>query len=225
MALVARNKPDWLDETRAFCRTSGIKIMCWGPDVLTVEAKSPDRAAEIARQLSQLCFKPIPNEDDAYAGMLDLSRNPEAVQSQTATRIATLNVSRRPWSEQVQPLIWALGCILLVPGLDKYPERYWIDFSLGLVALFLLFWDGIRIWGWRLEILPEALRVRRRFRWSTIPWDQIRAVVSVRAGRTSERVILKLTSHATENLGTFLDSFARILRDRLRQELSARRSA
>jgi hypothetical protein len=221
MGFFARNKPDWLDEAREFCRTSGIKIMGWGPDLLTVEAKSPDRATEIAGRLSQLGFKPVPNEDDAYAGMLDLSRNPEAVQS----KIAAVDVSKRPWSEQVQPLIWALGCILLVPGLDKYPERYWIQFPLGLVALFLLFWDGSRIWGWRLEILPEALRVRRRFRWSTIPWDQIRAVVSVTAGRTSERVILKLTSHATENLGTFLDSFARILRDRLRQELSARRPA
>ena len=221
MALFARNKPDWLDQARDLCRASGIKIMGWGPDVLTVEAKSPDRAAEIARQLSQLGFKPMPNEDDAYAGMLDLSRNPEAVQSKIAAR----DISRRPWSEQVQPLIWALACILLVPGLDKYPERYWIQFPVGLVALFLLFWDGSRIWGWRLEILPEALRVRRRFRWSAIPWDQIRAVVSVTAGRTSERVILKLTSHATENLGTFLDSFARILRDRLRHELSARRPA
>jgi hypothetical protein len=225
MALFARNKPDWLDETRDFCRTSGIKIMAWGPDVLTVEAKSPDRAAEIARQLSQLGFKPLPNEDDDYAGILDLSRNPEALQSKIAARIATRDVSRRPWSEQVQPLIWALACILLVPGLNKYPERYWIEFPLGLLALFLLFWDGSHIWGWRLEILPDALRVRRHFRWSTIPWDQIRAVVSVTAGRTSERVVLKLTSHATENLGTFLDSFARILRDRLRHELSARRAA
>jgi hypothetical protein len=65
--------------------------MGWGPDMLTVEAKSQDRAKEIASQLGQLGFKAIENEDNAYAGMLDLSKNPGEIQA----RIASFDISRR----------------------------------------------------------------------------------------------------------------------------------
>jgi hypothetical protein len=43
-----REKPPWLDEARNFCRSAGITIMGWGPNLLTVEAKSPERAEQIA---------------------------------------------------------------------------------------------------------------------------------------------------------------------------------
>jgi hypothetical protein len=71
-----KESPSWLTETKEFCRNAGIKVMAWGPDTVVVEAKSSDRANEIALQLGQLGFKAVEDEDDAYAGMLSLSRNP-----------------------------------------------------------------------------------------------------------------------------------------------------
>lgn len=102
-----RIDPGWLPETRDLCRLLGITIMAWGPDLLTVEAKSATRAKEIAAQLGHLGFKAIENDDEAYAGMLSLSRNPDAVRAQ----VAACNVSRRRWDEQIEPLIWA-GCAI-----------------------------------------------------------------------------------------------------------------
>ena len=73
---MGKEKPAWLQEATTFCRNSGIKIVAWGPDVLVVEAKSEDRAKEIASQLWQLGFKAINDEADAYAGLLSLSKKP-----------------------------------------------------------------------------------------------------------------------------------------------------
>ena len=73
---MGKQNPAWLQETCDFCDSSGIKIVGWGPELLTVEAKSDARASEIASQLGQLGFKPIKDEDNAYAGLLDLSKNP-----------------------------------------------------------------------------------------------------------------------------------------------------
>src|SRR5215470_1763595 len=150
MAIFARShaeKPVWLDEVRQFCSRAGINIMGWGPDLLTVEAKSRERAQQIASQLATLGFKVVENEDSAYAGMLDLSRNPDAVQA----RIASFDISKRRWDEQIVPLLWALGALLLIPGISRSNSRYpWVTPSLGALSLFLFFWDGTRIWGWRL---------------------------------------------------------------------------
>lgn len=225
MALFARSnkqKPSWLEEVKEFCERAGITIMGCGPDLLVVEAKSKERAREITSQLGQLGFHAIESEDDAYAGILSLSKNPSAVQA----KISTFDISRRRWDEQIEPLLWALGTLLLLPQLYTGSEarRYWIRFPFGLLSACLLVWDGLRIWGWRLEILPEGLRVRRRFRWKTIPWEQIESVESVGQGR-QERVNLKLVSGTSENLGIFIDVFARNLRDRLRIELAQRRRA
>ncbi len=192
--------------------------MGWGPDMLTVEAKSQERAAEIAAQLGQLGFKAIQNEDNAYAGMLDLSRNPEAILSATQARIASLDVSRRRWIEQIVPLIWALCSLVLIPGISRNMGR--VGFPVGILALAMFFWDGSRIWGWKLEILPSGLRVRRRFREAMIPWDQICSVNSLSAGRNQEAVVLGLASRRSERLGTFDVVYARNLRDRLRYELA-----
>ena len=68
------NAPDWIPPIREFCRTQKIKIMAWGPETLVVEAKTPERAAEISDLLRQLGFKAIEDENDAYAGMLTLTR-------------------------------------------------------------------------------------------------------------------------------------------------------
>lgn len=77
MALFSRKgNPAWLDQAREYCRGSGITIVAWGPQHLVVEAKSPDRAKEIADQLAPLGFTAIPSEDDANAGILDLSHAP-----------------------------------------------------------------------------------------------------------------------------------------------------
>jgi hypothetical protein len=75
MSLFSRNKenPAWLDQAREFCRTAGINITAWGPHALVVEAKSPERAAEIASQLANFGFRPIQDENDGYAGLLTLS--------------------------------------------------------------------------------------------------------------------------------------------------------
>ena len=87
----------------------------------------------------------------------------------------------------------------------------------------MFFIDGARIGGGKLEILPEGVRVRRYFRWSTIPWEKINAVQTLNAGRSDEKVLVKLASRATENLGKFGRAFVRHLRDRLRIEISQRR--
>jgi hypothetical protein len=189
--------------------------------MLTVEAKSEARASEIAAQLGQLGFKAILDEDNAYAGLLDLSKNPEVIQAKKAA----LDVSRRLWDEQITPLIWALGSLLLIPGLFGNARRTppGVTIAIGLVCFAMFFRDGARIWGWQLEILPEGVRVRRYFRWSTIRWEQIHAVGSVPAGRRVEAVDVELVSGATERLGSFGYTFARRLRDRLRIELSQRR--
>jgi hypothetical protein len=72
---MSKGKPDWLQEARDFCRGAGITIMAWGPETLVVEAKSPERAKEIASQLAQLGFAAVEDEGDSDAGMLTLSRN------------------------------------------------------------------------------------------------------------------------------------------------------
>ena len=68
--------PEWLPPIREFCRNEGITIMAWGPQALVVEAKSPECAAEVSLKLRQLGFQAIEDAEDAYAGILTLSRNP-----------------------------------------------------------------------------------------------------------------------------------------------------
>jgi hypothetical protein len=219
---MGKQNPAWLQETRNFCDSSGIKIVGWGPELLTVEAKSDARASEIAFQLGQLGFKPIEDEDNAYAGLLDLSKNPAAIQAKKAS----LDVSRRLWNEQIRPVIWAFGSLLLIPGRflgDREGIPYLVAVPMGLLSLVMFFWDGVRIWGWKLEILPEGIRIRRRFRWNTIPWKEIQSVTTIEKGVSNELVVVKLVSRKSELLGKFHFVFARRLRDRLRIEIAQRR--
>ena len=71
---MAKQKPEWFDQTKEFSSSTGIKIMAWGPSQLVVEAKSPEQARVIAIKLGQLGFKAVDDEGDAYAGMLTLTR-------------------------------------------------------------------------------------------------------------------------------------------------------
>lgn len=221
MAIFVRSaaRPVWLDETRSFCKTAGIKIMGWGPDMLTVEAKSPERASQIASQLSQLGFHVVENRDNADAGLLDLSKNPGAVHA----KIASFDISRR--DAQIQPLIWGACAVGFLGFSRSAPYPLWFSLSLGAGMAVLFCWDAIRIWGWRIEVLPEGLHIRRRYQWTTIPWEQIKAVEShpAKSGRAAqESVALKLVSGPPQPLGTFGVAFGRNLRDRLRYELTQR---
>jgi hypothetical protein len=221
-----KQNPAWLPEAREFCRRSGIKILGWGPDVLTLEAKSEERAKEIASQFAQLGFKHIRNEDDDYAGLLDLSKNPEAIHA----RIASIDTSRRRGVERIVPLILAfisLGSFVGDPQVKTGRYPYLVILPLRLLPVVLFFREAGRIWGWRLEILPDRLRVRRYYRWTAIPWGQIRAVETktrYMRGAAHTTVTLSLASGSPFRVGTFGDPFARILRDRLRKEIAQRQS-
>jgi hypothetical protein len=74
MSLFSRSKnPSWLGSVREFCSARNIIVMGWGPHALVVEAKSPERAAEISAQLADLGFQPVSDLNDDYAGILTLS--------------------------------------------------------------------------------------------------------------------------------------------------------
>jgi hypothetical protein len=218
-----RKKPGWLDETREFCKRSSIKIAAWGPDLLVVETESPDRAQEITSQLGNLGFQLVNDEDDPHAGLLSLSKDPAAIQA----KLASFDITQRPWGERIKPLVWALGSLLLLPGfLNEARQPRLVALPLGLFSLALFFWDGAHIWGWRLQLLPEGLRIRRHYSWAAIPWEQISAVeLSPESwDRNREKtVVVKRAGHPPEKLGTFGCAFARNLRDRLRSELAQRR--
>jgi hypothetical protein len=217
-----KGKPAWLDSTRDFCRGAGIIIMGWGPDLLTVEAKSPDRAREIADKLRPLGFHVVQNADDEYAGMLNLSQNPAAVQATIARHVSCFDISSRRWTEQIEPLIWAIGTLLLIPSIaaDGGRNPAWLSQAIGLLCLAAFLWDGARIWGWRLEPAAHGLCIRRYFRWSTIPWDQIRGVETASAGRGTEVLVVNLVSRKSVRLGRFDVVYARNTRERLRLELA-----
>jgi hypothetical protein len=223
--------PAWLPQVRTLCSRAGIAILGWGPDLVTVEAKSSQSIREITSQFGSLGFKAIASEDDACAGILSLSKNPDAVRS----KVAHFDISRRPWGEQIEPLIWAAGGAGLLVSIAKRPGSYpsWLALPLGTGLGLLAVWDAFRVWGWRLEIVPEGLRIRRNFRWSIIPWIDIRAVDSAPAVlrrlharvRNEEVVTLKLASNSCQRLGTFIDFFARNLRDSLRVEIVQRQNS
>jgi hypothetical protein len=63
MSLFSRSRnPPWLDAAREFCRTRNITIMGSGSHALIVEAKFPERAAEVSTQLASLGFQPVPDQ-------------------------------------------------------------------------------------------------------------------------------------------------------------------
>ena len=69
-----KSDPTWLSPVQDFCKSNGISIAAWGPKSLVVVAKTPEKSAEIAALLASFGFKPQEDPNDAYAGLLTLSR-------------------------------------------------------------------------------------------------------------------------------------------------------
>jgi len=216
---MSTEKPAWLQSTREFCRDAGIDVAGWGSDTLIVNAESPDRAKHVASQLRPLGFEPIENEDDAEAGLLLLSRDPAATRAKQKASGASADVSKRPTVERVGALFEAVLFIWFIWYGANTP-KFWL--YLGGGSLFLL--DACRVVGWRLQFTREAIRVRRYFLWVTIPWAHVQEVNTRPTwGRGhQEAVWLKLASKPPLSLGAFNYRFARIIRDRLRNEITQR---
>src|ERR1700691_1504792 len=123
--------------------------------------------------IRQFGLSPIENENDAGAGLLLLSRHPAA----TRPDKSSVDISRRRWDAQLVPLLWGAGSLVSFrTGINSPTPSSWLFAAIGAVLLLFFVWDGSRIWGWRIEILSEGIRLRRRFRWTAIPWKDIRAV-------------------------------------------------
>ena len=159
---------------------------------------------------------------------LDLANDPATPEAARLGRsggsgkLAAVNISRRPWHELMEPAIIGVCAICLLFGLKRHSDHYWVSLTIDLLALAAFAWEGLRIWGWHLKLLPDGFRIRRYFRWVTIPWESIHDVGVIDLGRAQTRITLKLVSGHSESLGTFFDIFARRLRDRLRYELAQR---
>jgi len=232
---VGKEKPAWLQEAREFCRSAGIEINAWGADTLVVKAESADRAKQVASQIRPLGFEPIEDEDDAGAGILLLSRNPaatrakqtEATRTKQAESRAFADLTRMPIVERVAPVFHAaLSIACFWYGTTQSAPTSWLFDFLASVTLIIFLWVGSRVWAWRLEMSAEVLQVRHRFRWTAIPWSQIRAVetkTTYARGAALVTVTLALASKPPLRLETFGDPFARALRDRLRSEITQRR--
>ena len=185
------------------------------------EAKSPDRAREIASQFGQFGLKIVENEDDAYAGLLNLSPDPGAIlETERKFRRRYSDFSRRPLIDLLTPAFELTFSMFFFWVCAVESGSKSAKFAvMGSVLLLLFVWDGLRIWGWNLEIGAQELRVRRYFAWKAIPWTDIRSVEARAGGRYQETVTLTLVSDKSLNLGRFGFLFARALRDRLRQQI------
>jgi len=220
-----KTEPLWLPESREFCRQNGIKIAGWGTDSLVVYSESPVRAKRIAAHLEQLGFQATDDGEDAQAGLLTLSRNPEA------TRAGTLEPRRRhrdfsqlPLLDRHLPVFFAfLSVACFWSSVGRPSKGFLAGLILGSVCLLLSVWQGLSVWGWKLQQSQEELRVRRYFVWSAVAWTEIRSVeIGVGLGRNREGVTLILKSRASIRLGTFSFWFARGLREQLREEIARR---
>lgn len=217
---MGKEKPVWLQQVREFCRTAGIEICGWGSDTLIVETKSPDRAEQITSQLRAFGFDLV--ENDADSGTLLLSLNPAATRAKEKESSASFDLSRRLMRERIAPVfeailgIWLFWYSITLPS--PKPERFTV---LAWLILIVFLVDAGRLWGWALRLSPAELQIRRYFRWSAIPWTQIRSV-ELTSGRSpyQQGVTLILAPSGKLRLGAFVYPFARALRDRLRQEVA-----
>jgi membrane protein YdbS with pleckstrin-like domain len=220
---MSKETPAWVREAREFCRSAGIEVSGWGSDTLLVKVESPDRANRVASQLRPLGFEPIEDEDEA--GLLLLSRNPAATRAKQTESWTNVDVSQRPTIERAAPVLeGSLSIWCFWYSIAKAEPKSWLYAALASILLIIFLRDVSRFWGWKLQMSPEELRVRRNFRWSAIPWTQIQAAEAGPAGgRSQEAVTLTLASNARLGLGTFGYRFARSLRDCLRKEINQRR--
>jgi hypothetical protein len=213
-------KPSWLQPTREFCREAGIEIAGWGSDTLIVNAKSSDQARQFATQLRSLGFEPIENEVDTESGLLLLSRDPAATRAKQKAAWASVDITKRPIVERVGALL-EVALFLWIIWYGRTTAKFWLYLAGG--AIFL--WDACRVAGWKLEITRDALRIRRYFVWTGVPWAQVQAVKTQSGGGRGgyqEVVWLKLASKPPLRLGAFNFRFARAMRDRLRNEIAQR---
>jgi hypothetical protein len=214
--------PAWLPQTRQYCKCAGIRIVGWGPNLLTVEAKSDERAKAIASELGSFGFHPLDSEGNAHAGLLDLSKDPDAA----AAQVRAYDLTRPCWQDSAQPVIWGVCSLLLIPGLAGSDPRepYWLIAPLGIGALVMFLHEAARIWGWRAEFTEGAFRVRRNFRWETILWERIASVHTKDKPGREDTVRLTLIPNEPLTVGTFYAPFARALRDAICAELESRRT-
>jgi len=75
---MGKEPPYWLPQIKEFCRSRKITLMAWGLKALVVEARSPERHKELSELFEQIGFQAVPDEDDAYAGVLALSKKDSA---------------------------------------------------------------------------------------------------------------------------------------------------
>ena len=223
---MSKSTPAWLAETKQYCESAGIPIVAWGPNLLTVEARGLARAKEVAAQMGALGFQEIPCAGNSRAGLLDLSKDPAALRAEAHARTygrGSFDLTRPCWQDTIQPAVWLLFSMLLIPGLvagDDPREPYWLIAPLGLATLVMFVHEGTRIWGWRMEMSDAGVRVRRNFMWKEIPWSAIERV-SPCASRGRERsVTLTLADAHRESLGTFFSPFAQQLRAKIEAELA-----
>jgi len=158
--------------------------------------------------------------------MLLLSRNPFATRANQCESQASFDLSRQPVIRRVVPAFEAalsIACFWF--STTQAVPKSWFDAAIGSIFLIVFLWDGGRVWGWGLLMSPEELRVRRYFRWSVIPWAQIRAVetkTKYARGSAYVTVTVALASKSRLRVGTFGDPFGSALRDRLREEIAQR---
>ncbi|HEV2616321.1 MAG TPA: hypothetical protein VGU63_06885 [Candidatus Acidoferrales bacterium] len=126
--------------------------------------------------------------------------------------------------ERIAPILEAALCVWLFWYIATQPQRSKLPVVLALVMLVIFLRDGSRLWGWSIRMSPEEFRVRRYFRWTAVPWAQIRGVELTGArSRNNEGVALTLAPEGQLQLGAFVYPFARALRDHLREEIAKRR--
>jgi hypothetical protein len=226
MAILAngpRVDPAWLPAARQICRGSGITIAGWGPNLLTLEAPTPESRTRVTALLAAIGLRPISNPDDEYAGLLDFSADPAALEAQIDAHLAAVEISRRPLQERMVPIIWMLGSLLLLRGILHWRDGSdaYVNIFLGVLSLAIFGWDAPRVWGWQLQITPQCLRVRRNFHWTEFRWDSLRTAYITEDSRDgrSNVVALDLIGRSAEQLGSFDNVFAHELRDRLLQEI------
>jgi len=216
--------PAWLKEAREVCRQADIKIAAHGNESLVVYLGSPRRAAEIASQLAPLGLQPLDDEDDDSAGLLTLCRDPEGARAKEREPRTPRysDFSKPPLLDQLTPALELLFSILSFwLGKTRF-QRFWILIPFGTVLLAKSIWDGARIWGWSVYSQSEGLKLRRHFRWTVIPWDQIHSVETrSHYGRGQHReTVTLITRDRSLGLGTFGYPFARALRDYLRDQIA-----
>jgi hypothetical protein len=135
--------------------------------------------------------------------------------------VGSVDISTLPRVQRISSVIEIAFSVLCI-GYGVVAPKLWPFFALGAS----LSCDAIRILGWKLEMTPEYLRIRRYFLWRSIPWTQILKIgVGDTWGRGGQKAVrLDVTSQPMTSLGAFPEPFALAVRDCLQTELNRRRN-